>query len=147
MGLDWAWGGPCPYSGGCYVTGDLSYQSTQGWRLPTSAELALIPSNFAYNFVFTGANVPMGGVDPVSGAFFAVGPPPGAAANAVPYFTSYTWADWSDGVIGSWAGAPGDPYPFTAEQLYVRSVPEPGTLILLSFGVLGLIATNLRRIF
>jgi hypothetical protein len=28
--LDWAWGGACPYSGGCYATGDLTYQGTQG---------------------------------------------------------------------------------------------------------------------
>ena len=57
-GLDWAWGGPCPYSGGCFATGDLTYQSTQGWRLPTAGELALIPSNFASDFITGSGNVP-----------------------------------------------------------------------------------------
>ena len=70
-GLDWAWGGPCPYSGGCFATGDLTYQSTQGWRLPTAGELALIPSNFASDFITGSGNVPFNGVDPVSGAYFA----------------------------------------------------------------------------
>ena len=31
-GLQWAWGGACPYSGGCYAIGDLSYQGPLGWR-------------------------------------------------------------------------------------------------------------------
>ena len=66
-GLVWAWGGACPYSGGCYATGDLSYQSTQGWSLPTATDLALVdaydavnPSAFADLF-FAGGNVPVGG--------------------------------------------------------------------------------------
>ncbi|MGH7154993.1 MAG: hypothetical protein ACREF3_13790, partial [Acetobacteraceae bacterium] len=122
-GLDWAWGGPCPYSGGCFATGDLTYQSTQGWRLPTTAELSAIPTNFANDFVFAGANVPLGGSDPVSGATFT-GSPPAAAACATPYFnTAATWCDWGDGASGDWAGAPGS--GSFAEQLYVRGAAVP----------------------
>src|SRR4051794_375719 len=50
-GSDWAWASPCPPSGGlggatCGVGPvlDLSYQGTQGWRLPTAAELAAGPT-------------------------------------------------------------------------------------------------------
>jgi len=50
-GNDWAWASPCPPSGhgdgGTCGDGsaiDFSYQGTQGWRLPTAAELAAGPS-------------------------------------------------------------------------------------------------------
>lgn len=146
-GLDWAWGGPRPYSGGCFATGDLTYQSTQGWSLPNAAELAEIPANFASDFVFPGANVPLGGTDPVSGATFT-GAVPGTAACATPYFnTAATWCDWNDGANGDWAGTPGS--DGFAEQLYVRTaaagVPEPGSLALLAGGIVGIGAVFRRR--
>src|SRR5215469_10078722 len=66
-GLQWAWGGPCTFSGGC-GDGTLAYQGTQGWSLPTAADMALVdaydasnPAAFADLFVFPGANVPSGG--------------------------------------------------------------------------------------
>jgi hypothetical protein len=143
--LNWAWGGPCPYSGGCYATGDLTYQSTQGWRLPTATELGLIPSGFASYFITGSGNVPYNGTDPVSGAFFAAGPvvPALSGSCATPYFaTTTTWCDWVNGAANDWAGLPSS--DFYAEQLYVRPIPEPGTMLMLGSGILGL-AGVLRR--
>jgi len=146
-GLEWAWGGPCPYSGGCSGTGDLSYQSTLGWSLPTASELASAPDATA--FLFPGANVPAGGTDPISGASVGIGGPlTSDMACAAAYFdTADAWCDFADGVgqidagfAGIWAGAPGS-YSWS-EQLYVRSkiapTPEPTTLILVGSGIAGL---------
>jgi PEP-CTERM motif len=149
-GLDWAWGGPCPYVGGCGGTGDLSYQSQFGWRLPTGAELSSLPVNFYTYFVFQGANVPAYGTDPVSGSYFAAGSPGAPAACAATYFDiGNAWCDWNDGVRDYWAGLPpGDQWwEFYGEQLYVRSAtPEPGTLALVGSAMLGFGAVR-RRIF
>lgn len=148
-GLQWAWGGPCPYSGGCGFPGDLSYQATQGWRLPTAAELALIPTNFADLFVFPGANVPAFGQDSITGAQFSAGSPGADAACASPYFnTGAAWCDWGDGTQGLWAGLP-NPYPDYSEQLYVReprSVPEPATLGLLGASLVASCLVRRRRV-
>jgi hypothetical protein len=114
-GLEWAWGGSCPYQGACGVDGNptagggsLAYQATQGWRLPTALEMALVPlDDFALMFVFTGANVPLGAADPISGAEFLGGPVPGDAACAAAYFsTTVAYCDWGDGAAGAWALGP-----------------------------------------
>ncbi len=152
-GIQWAWGGPCPYSGGCGYTGTLAYQGTQGWSLPTQADLdivnALDASNqatFADLFVYAGANVPYEGTDPVSGAYNAqpLDLPAGSMACASPYFTTATWCDSFDGSNGAWNGTIiGENYYdagiYYDEQLYVRSavVPEPSTLALIGAGLLG----------
>jgi hypothetical protein len=144
-GLDWAWAYPLPSTSPGF---DLSFQSGFGWRLPTLAELASAPD--ATNFIFPGANVPLGGSDPVSGAFFSAtnAALTGAAACATPYFsTAYSHCDWQDGQgqpFQPWAGLPGA-FAF-ADQVVVRSaVPEPSTLGLFGLGLLGLGAMKRRR--
>lgn len=142
-GLNWAWGGPCPFVDGC-GDGDLSYQSTQGWRLPTGAELQGLPAEFAESFRFAEANAPDGGTQPVTGAYFS-GSPGGDAACASAWFsTIHTHCDWNDGALGAWAGLNASPY---AEQLYVRHgatrdgdtpVPEPMSLAGLAVALIAL---------
>ncbi len=153
-GLDWAWGGPCIYSGGC-GDGNLTYQSTQGWGLPTASDLAVVDSldgdtagapgsdTFANLFFGSSGNVPLGGTDPVSGAYFSGQDVAGSCAT--PYFSGagQTWCDDGDGKQGYWGGTiigvGGDGQ---SEQLYVRSasgvVPEPATWCMMLMGFAGL---------
>ena len=138
--LDWAWAFPLPASSGL----DLSYQSQFGWRLPTAAELANAP--LATDFMFAGANVPLGGADPVTGAYFSATNAnlTGAAACATAYFSnSYSHCDWQDGngqLYAPWAGTPGA--RSFGDQLVVRAVPEADTyaMLLAGLGLLGVVA-------
>ncbi len=148
-GLDWAWASPCGPFESCGDI-DLSYQSTQGWRLPTAAEFANRPS--ALDFVFAGANVPVGGIDPVSNARFQAGTPPGAAACATPYFSSiYLHCDWYDGENGFiWnpglPGGQGVPETWVVRGASEPVVPEPGTwaMLIAGFGMIGAAARRRR---
>ena len=152
-GLDWAWGGPCPDSGGCYATGDLSYQGTQGWQLPSAADMAIVdaadsvdPSTFAYLFLNNpGGNVPNNGTDPVSGSYFAQGPQGSVTSGscAAAYFTvGANWCDSVDGVQGIWSGsaiAANNGEQDFSEQLYVKGgVPESSTWAMMILGFVGL---------
>ena len=157
-GIDWAWGSPCSYAnGGCGSGGaDLTYQSTQGWGLPTAGDLAIVntlddsgnPGAFASLFYSTSGNVPFGGVDPVSGAGFNVAV---AGSCATPYFNFlYAGCDSSDADAGEWAGS--DNFYGSsgyAEQLFVRNaaptgVPEPSSWVLMLSGF-GLVGQVLRK--
>lgn len=144
-GLDWAWAFPLPAASGL----DLSFQAGQGWRLPTAAELLSAP--LATAFLFAGANVPLGGTDPVSGAQFSATNANlnGAGACATPYFSnSYKHCDWINGLGqqgDTWAGMPGA--PSYADQLVVRAsaVSAPASMAVLGMGLLGLGAAVRRR--
>ncbi|WP_338849599.1 PEP-CTERM sorting domain-containing protein [Massilia sp. W12] len=143
-GLQWAWAFPLPAASGL----DLSYQAQFGWHVPTAAELANAPR--ATDFIFQGANVPLGGTDSVSGARFSATNPnlTGAAACAAPYFSNtYSHCDWQDGlgqIYGPWAGQSGA--PSWADQLVVRAaVPEAETYAMMGVGLLGLLALRRRK--
>lgn len=150
-GLDWVWA--YPYNNG-HANFDLAYQSQFGWRIPTAQELAQAPS--ATDFIFVGANVPLGGTDPLSGASFQVANAAldGAAACATPYFSNGTWnhCDWGDGNNDLWWGLPD--VPSYSEQLLVRgalqedSVPSMTTLGLVLMGLIlfGIAATRFRKV-
>lgn len=129
---DWAWASPCPPSGGAQGTTcgagpllDLSYQSTQGWRLPTAAELAAGPSVSDFG---------------TSSSF----------ACASSWFNSiYSHCDYSDAQGGAVFGSPGGS-GWYAETWVLRSsdwgsaVPEPATWAMMIAGF-GLVGSVVRR--
>ena len=147
-GLDWAWANPCDAYGGCGDI-DLTYQATQGWRLPTPAEFALRPQ--ASDFLFRGGNVPQGGVDPVSlSRFGGGGDSPvdvgsdGACAAA--YFGAvWRHCDYGDGVAGVIYDPSGN-NPGYSETWLVRSavVPEPASWAMMITGF-ALVGAAMRR--
>ena len=126
-GNDWAWASPCPPSGAGQGTTcgdgspiDLSYQSTQGWRLPTAAELAAGPSvsDFGTPSVF-------------------------ACASA--WFSNYSHCDYSDAASGAVYGSPGGGVWY-AETWAIRdgAVPEPAVWAMMISG-LALVGGVMRR--
>lgn len=145
-GYQWAWAAP---AGPEFV--DLSYQAQFGWLLPSAEQLLLAPS--AFDFMYAGANVPLGGSDPISGANFAYtsGTLNSAAALASPYFSNYSHGDWCN-APGSACGFGENPWnvPNTFNEslvlraLAVQGVPEPATwaMMLIGFGAVG---ASMRR--
>lgn len=161
-GYEWAWVfAVAPDGSYAGFLPDFSYQSTLGWRLPTTAELALAPSPL--DFLFTGANVPLGGGDPISGAWFAypTAALTGAAACAAGYFVDrdgYNHCDWGnapgtgDYFDGSnwvdlslpWWGQTGA--QAWSETLAIRDIPEPSGLALIATALMGLGALRYRKV-
>jgi hypothetical protein len=166
-GYQWAWMfAVAPDGSYAGFLPDMGYQASLGWRLPTRTELDLwapTPSDF----LFPGANVPLGGPDPVSDAWFAYPTAalsgPGACASA--YFVDrdgYNHCDWGNGPgVGeywdgtglvdlslpwwnssAWATAGS---PTWAETLAVRRIAEPATVSLLGLGLAGIGAMRRRR--
>lgn len=139
-GLQWAWANPCAPTDPTCGAIDLSYQSTQGWRLPTLAEVLAGPSG--PDFVFAGANVNVvTNLDPVSGAYNAFLPTGGDFACATPYFSGiFHHCDYGD-ELPSNDGL----YPTgnAAEETWVvrrggAPLPEPVTLALFGAAFAGL---------
>jgi hypothetical protein len=150
-GLDWAWASACSPTGcldGLVGPVDLSYQGTQGWRLPRQADWANAPT--AEDFLFAGANVPDGGSDLLTGANFNGLPLGSAGACAAAYFVSYLSCDFIDGQIGAIWGLPDSAYvgAETVDTWLVRGgnagVPEPASWAMLIAGF-GLVGATMRR--
>jgi hypothetical protein len=126
-GNDWAWASPCPPSGGVpgtiCGTGDVvdfTYQGTQGWRLPTAAELLAGPTvaDFGSPSLFKCASA---------------------------WFTNYGHCDYGDAAGGAVYGAPGGGNWYD-ETWVIRdgAVPEPASWALMIVGF-GLVGAALRR--
>ena len=149
-GLNWAWASPCPAAGGACGDFDLTYQATQGWRLPTAAELVARPQ--ASNFLFAGGNVPQNGFDPISLSRFGGGSDTpidvgSAGACAAAYFnTSFRHCDYGDGVSGDVFGTPNaSGFAETWVVREDRGVPEPATWALLLVGFTAVGSAMRRR--
>lgn len=122
-GNDWAWGYPIQAAGyNLFPPADLSYQATQGWRLPTVSEMTAANLTET-SFVKADGNVPLNGADPVTGTKFSGVVPAGPAACATAYFMPATAGiNWCDLGNMPWAGLLGaDPFN---EQLFIRPVPD-----------------------
>jgi len=119
-GFDWAWAAPCsPVQPSCGVV-DFSYQSTQGWRLPTAAEFLAGPTAASF------------------------GPSNSFKCAAAWFSTAHTHCDYNDGVNLHIYGHPGNvsPNASTLETWVIRNneaIPEPTSwaLMLSGFGLAG----------
>lgn len=131
-GMDWAWASPCGAENGC-ATLDMSYQSTHGWSVATTA---LIDSVIAL----------AGGLQAWSDLFG------NGSTCASQYFnTSYSHCDNADvlsGTIWNYSGAAGGNQSYS-ETFVVRAavpaVPLPGALPLLGAGLAAFGALKRRK--
>jgi hypothetical protein len=126
-GVDWAWASPCAYTGGC-STIDMSFQSGEGWRLPTAQEVATLIFGDLAGFLahFDGGNI-------CASAWFD---------------NQYSHCDFGDASQGYiWNGP--SPYGYYDETFVLRDavaaipVPAGGLLLLSALG--GIAAFGRRR--
>jgi hypothetical protein len=118
-GLDWVWASPCSPDGCWAGSGiDMSYQSTQGWRIPTYAEFAARPEESEFG---------------------------GKCGSA--YFTEFSWCDAYNGQwdFGYGLGST-DTYSETwlVRGDLSGAVPEPASWAMM-IGGLGLVGATMRR--
>ncbi len=127
-GNDWAWASPCPPSGsangtqcGQPNTVDFTYQATQGWRLPTAAELA---------------------AGPVAADFGNAG---NFACASAWFNTVYTHCDYGDAAGGAvFGGAGGGNWYDETWVIRSAAVPEPASWALM-IGGFAMVGATMRR--
>ena len=157
-GFDWAWGASCVSKNASDCdTIDDSYQQALGWSIAQASDMPLAPT--ALDFLFAGANVPFGGVDPVSGAAFeytnsVYTDAASAGACASSYFTlgdGNNTCDWSNGSgqgqnTSGWYNENGESN-FFADVLYVREavVPVPAAVWLFSTALITVVGFKRRN--
>lgn len=125
-GNDWAWASPCVPSGqscGQPNSIDFSYQATQGWRLPTAAELLAGP------------------------AVSDFGTPGNFKCASAWFNTVYSHCDYSDAVSGYVyvdASSPEHSETWVIRSAVSGAVPEPAAWAMM-IGGLGLVGATMRR--
>jgi hypothetical protein len=133
-GIDWAWASPCAAFSPSCGTIDLSFQATQGWRIPTLAEFLARPktSDFgnkcASQYFTTYSHCDFG--DPNAGGVNADGQPMG-------YLYDYGYGITNNGshpVADSWL----------VRGSLNNAVPEPATWLMMIMGF-GLVGAAMRR--
>lgn len=158
-GFNWAWGANCSTKiiSGC-DTIDTTFQSSFGWRIAEAVDMAYAPT--ALDFLFSGANVPFNGADPISGAVFdsfnaAYNNAASAGACATAYFTlgdGDNACNWVNGLgqdtntLG-WFNQNGESQ-FISDVLFVRDVntiPVPAAVWLFGSGLMGLLGVARRK--
>jgi hypothetical protein len=126
-GVDWAWASPCSATAPSCSSIDWSFQSGEGWRLPTPQEVATLIFGDLSGFLshFDGGNI-------CASAWFD---------------NTYSHCDYGDAAFGGiWNG---DGSPWYSETFVLRGavaaipVPAGGLLLLSALG--GIAAFGRRR--
>ncbi|MCW1917995.1 hypothetical protein NX862_04455 [Rhodobacter sp. KR11] len=128
--LDWAWAAPCDAFGNSCGVVDMTYQSTQGWRIASMAEVSTYILPNIQGFL---ANFGTSGNFKCASAWFS---------------TVHSHCDWSDASAGNiYNGAMGN---FGAMESFalrdaIPTVPVPAAGLLLASLVAGGLAVRRRK--